>query len=78
MCKAMFFRGCIVLLGFGFAVSGGVSVIGYLNLLAMGRGFIDYLIFITRRPECYLLPIGIIMITGAIFYNDEKKSNDQI
>ncbi|MBW8350411.1 hypothetical protein K0H71_13265 [Bacillus sp. IITD106] len=74
----MLFRGIMLLLGFGFAVSGGVSLIGYLNLITMGNTIIDYLVFIARRPECYLLPIGIIMITGSIFYSDEKKSNDQI
>jgi len=74
----MLFRGIMLLLGFCFAVSGGVSLIGYLNLITMGNTIIDYLVFIARRPECYLLPIGIIMITGSIFYSDEKKSNDQI
>ncbi|MBS4198678.1 hypothetical protein KHA93_03310 [Bacillus sp. FJAT-49732] len=72
----MLFRGFMLLLGFGFAVSGGVSLIGYLNLVTMGNTFIDYLVFIAKRPECYLLPVGILMITGTIFYNDEKKSND--
>ncbi|MBS4193647.1 hypothetical protein [Lederbergia citri] len=74
----MLFRGLMLLIGFGFAVSGGVSLIGYLNLITMGNTLIDYLVFIAKRPECYLLPIGIIMITSSIFYSDEKKSNDQI
>ncbi|MCR2820991.1 hypothetical protein [Lederbergia panacisoli] len=68
----MLFRGFMLMLGFGFSVSGGVSLIGYLNLVTMGRSFSDYFFFILRRPECYLMPIGLIMIAGAIFYSNEK------
>jgi len=60
------------MLGFGFAVSGGVSLIGYLNLITMGRSFVEYLIFISKRTECYLLPLGLFMITCAIYYRNEK------
>jgi hypothetical protein len=63
----MLFRAFWLLTGFGVAVSGGVSVIGYLNLLTTGHTFKEYLNFITYRPECYLLPIGIIIITMSIY-----------
>ncbi|KAF0823079.1 hypothetical protein LIS77_07235 [Cytobacillus firmus] len=69
----MFFRAFWLLTGFGVSVSGGVSVIGYLNLLTTGHTFKEYWNFITYRPECYLLPIGIFIITMSIYlpYSNE-------
>ncbi|EFV78845.1 hypothetical protein M4D56_04870 [Cytobacillus oceanisediminis] len=64
----MLFRAFWLLTGFGISVSGGVSVIGYLNLLTTGHTFKEYLYFIISRPECYLLPIGIIIITLSIYF----------
>ncbi|MCS0672576.1 hypothetical protein NX023_15135 [Cytobacillus firmus] len=64
----MLFRAFWLLTGFGISVSGGVSVIGYLNLLTTGHTFKEYLDFIISRPECYLLPIGIIIITLSIYF----------
>ncbi|OCA84544.1 hypothetical protein A8F94_16235 [Bacillus sp. FJAT-27225] len=61
-------RGLFLLIGFGIAVSGGISVIAYLNLLAAGYTYEEYLSFIMYRPECYLLPIGISIITISIFW----------
>jgi hypothetical protein len=52
----------IFLIGFGFAVAGGVSFIMYLNLLAAGMTWTDYFSFIIGRPECYLFFIGWILI----------------
>ena len=69
----MLFRAVVLLIGFGLAVSGGVSAIAYLNLLTTGSRLMDYLNYIIKRPECYLLPIGLIMITGAIYGNVTKK-----
>ncbi|WP_346729027.1 hypothetical protein [Lederbergia citrea] len=71
----MLFRGLIFLIGFGFAVSGGVSVIAYLNLTTMGRDFREYFKFILSRPECYLLLIGLVMITVALYAEDKKNSD---
>lgn len=56
----------IFLMGFGFAVSGGVTMIAYLNFLPAGFEWIDYLFFIRDRPECYLFPVGVVMISIAI------------
>jgi hypothetical protein len=70
MCDPMMVRAVIFLIGFGLAVSGGVSFIAYLNLLTMGHSFGHYLSYIVTRPECYLLLVGILMITGAIFSRD--------
>lgn len=71
-----FFRGMVFLIGFGLSVAGGVSLIGYLNLLTTGNSFKDYLLFISKSPECYLLPIGIAMITSAVFTKDKKSEKE--
>jgi len=46
---------------------GGVSIIGYLNLLPAGMNFIDFLLFVYKRPECYMLPIGFVVMILAMF-----------
>nr|WP_202406208.1 hypothetical protein [Pontibacillus yanchengensis] len=62
----------LFLIGFGLAVSGGVTMIVYLNFLPAGFQWMDYLLFIQTRPECYLLPIGvlIILVSTFLFPND--------
>jgi hypothetical protein len=69
----MLFRVFLLLTGFGLAVLGGVSTIAYLNLLATGLGFIEYLQFISKRIECYLLPIGIVLIATSIYFPNKGK-----
>lgn len=64
----MLFRALLLLTGFTLAVSGGVSSIAYLNLLATGHDFIDYLLYITKRIECYLLAVGILIIWFSIYF----------
>jgi hypothetical protein len=66
------FRVFILLIGFGLSVSGGVTLIMYLNLLATGMSFQDYFLFISERVECYLLLAGIFLITISI-YSPQKK-----
>lgn len=56
----------LFLIGFGLAVAGGVTIILYVNLIPAGLTWIDYLMFIQTRAECYLFLLGIIMITLAI------------
>jgi hypothetical protein len=63
----MVFRLFLFLIGFGIAVAGGVSTIAYLNLLTTGHGFVEYLMFISGRVECYLFPIGVSIIGLSIF-----------
>ncbi|MFO1445544.1 hypothetical protein KDN24_20570 [Bacillus sp. Bva_UNVM-123] len=65
----MSIRVLFLLIGFGLAVSGGISTIVYLNVLSIGLDFTEYLYFIAGKMECYLLPIGIIVITLAIYLN---------
>ncbi|WP_338091699.1 hypothetical protein [Peribacillus tepidiphilus] len=75
----MLFRFFSLLTGFGLAVSGSVSSISYLNLLSTGHNYIDYLYFLVRRPEFYLLPIGLVMMVASIYFSgpfSTKNKND--
>ncbi|QHS24404.1 hypothetical protein GWK91_01335 [Virgibacillus sp. MSP4-1] len=54
--------------GFGLTVAGGVSLIIYLNIIPVGLGFVDYLIFIKDKPESYLLLVGVLIITCSCFF----------
>ncbi|WP_226037659.1 hypothetical protein [Aquibacillus saliphilus] len=56
----------LFLIGFGLTVSGGVTLITYLNFIPAGLSWLDYFIFIQGRIECYLFPIGIIILAIAI------------
>lgn len=59
-------------IGFGLAVSGGVSLIMYLNLLTTGMTFTDYIVFVSTRVECYLFLLGILVITLSIYIPRRK------
>ncbi|QDP39785.1 hypothetical protein [Radiobacillus deserti] len=56
----------LFLIGFGFAVSGGVTLITYLNFIPAGLSLTNYFLFIQGRIECYLLPIGLILMLISI------------
>lgn len=56
----------LFLIGFGLAVAGGVTIIAYMNFLPAGISWMEYLLFIKGRIECYFLPIGLILIFIAI------------
>ena len=62
----------IFLVGFGFSIIGFIYIIAYLNYLAIGYSFTEYLNFIITRIECLLALIGLILITVAIFMKGEK------
>nr|WP_246569681.1 hypothetical protein [Lentibacillus saliphilus] len=55
------------LIGFGLAVSGGVTLIAYMNFLPAGVSWLEYLIFIKDRIECYFLPVGIFLMALALY-----------
>lgn len=55
------------LMGFGLAVTGGVTIIAYLNFLPAGLPWVGYFIFISGRIECYFLPAGILIMTAVLF-----------
>ena len=50
------------LIGFGLSVTGGITIIAYMNFLPAGVTWLDYFSFISTRMECYLLPIGILIM----------------
>ncbi|GAB4073954.1 hypothetical protein GCM10028778_14570 [Barrientosiimonas marina] len=57
----------IFLTGFGLAVSGGVSIIAYMNFLPVGVTWGDYLIFLAGRPECYFFPAGLLLMALTLW-----------
>lgn len=57
----------MLLIGFGLAVAGGVSMIMYLNLLPAGYSFLDYFHFISGRLECYFFPAGVMLIAISVY-----------
>lgn len=63
----MLVRIFIFLLGYALTVIGLIYVISYLNLLAIGYNFLEYVNFIFRRIECIYTVIGIIFILSAIY-----------
>jgi hypothetical protein len=60
------------LLGFGLTTAGGVTLIIYLNILPLGVTMFDYFLFVLDRPECYLFPIGILVITLTVLNYPSK------
>lgn len=62
----MMVRLFLLLLGFGLAVAGGVTMILFLNLIPIGYDYVDYLEFIIRRPESYLLVVGLILMWASM------------
>ncbi|MEH7381701.1 hypothetical protein V7138_14660 [Bacillus sp. JJ1533] len=71
MGRAFFF-----LVGFGLAVSGGITIIAYLNLMTTGLTFVQYLQFISKRIECYLVAVGLGMIWASIYYPVKSSRRD--
>ena len=55
------------LFGFGLTVIGFVYVISYLNLLTIGYNFLEYVKFISRRFECIITLIGIIIMFLTVY-----------
>lgn len=65
--RRMVVRLFFLLVGFGLSVIGGVSLIAYLNFITLGYSYTEYFQFISERYECYLLPIGLIVIWSSIY-----------
>lgn len=64
----------LFLIGFGLAVAGGVTLIAYMNFLPAGITWLDYLLYVKTRPECYLLPIGFLFISIAITFGANSEA----
>lgn len=56
----------IFLIGFGLMVSGGVTIILYMNFLPAGISWREYFHFIAFRIECYFFPIGFLILCFVI------------
>lgn len=61
------------LLGFILMIIGITMVILYLNILSYEYNFFEYVKFITKRWECYLFFIGLIIINLSLFFKGGKK-----
>jgi hypothetical protein len=72
---AMIFRMLVFLIGFGLAVAGGITVVLYLNLLATGYSITEYFLFISKKMESYLLPVGIALIWSSIYLPYRRKDD---
>ena len=62
-----------IIVGYFFSLLGSTYIIGYLNLIQMGYNFNEYVNFIIRRPECWLLPIGSLMLAITIILKGDTK-----
>ncbi|MEN2767650.1 hypothetical protein [Ornithinibacillus xuwenensis] len=62
----------LFLIGFGLAVTGGVTLISYMNFLPAGVSWAEYFIFVSGRMECYFLPIGFLLMTFVIYTYPNK------
>jgi hypothetical protein len=58
----------LYLVGFGFSVVGGMMIITYLNIMTPERGWSEYFFYICTRSECYLFPIGILLMWGSLYF----------
>jgi hypothetical protein len=57
----------LFLIGFGLAVTGGVTLISYMNFLPAGVSWAEYFLFVSGRLECYFLPIGLLIMTFVVY-----------
>lgn len=55
------------LIGFGLSVTGGVTIIAYMNFLPVGLSYSELLSFMLTRLECYFLPIGIMIMIFVLY-----------
>lgn len=62
----------LFLIGFGFSIIGCMYIILYLNYLTIGYTIFDYLSFVSKKIECLLAVVGIILIAIAIFKKEIK------
>ncbi|WP_096270296.1 hypothetical protein [Paucisalibacillus globulus] len=62
----------LFLIGFGLAVTGGVTLIAYMNFLPAGVSWGEYFLFVSGRLECYFLPIGLLIMTFVIYTSPFK------
>ena len=61
------------LFGFGLMVLGFTYIILYLNLLSTTYNFLEYVQFISRRFECYLIFVGLFILILSLLIKGEKR-----
>lgn len=61
----------LFLIGFGLIVINFSSIILYLNLFTIGYNCLDYVNFIIRHSQIYLIVIGIIFLSISMRRRDE-------
>lgn len=64
----MIFRFFLLMIGFGFAVISGVTLIAYLNIITTGHGIHTYFKFILHQPDPYIFIFGIFLITCSLYF----------
>lgn len=57
----------LFLIGFGLSVTGGVTLIAYMNFLPAGVSWTEYFLFVSGRLECYFLPVGLFLMTFVVY-----------
>jgi hypothetical protein len=72
----MILRAFFLIFGYSLSVSGGISMIAYLNLIAAGHGYLQYITFISNRPELYLFIFGMLLIWTSIYFPISSRNND--
>lgn len=72
----MIIRIFFLIVGYSFAVSGGISLIAFLNLVTAGHGFNQYFVFISKRPELFLFIFGMLIIWTSIYFPKLSNKKD--
>ena len=60
-------------MGFGLTLVGCVYIILYINLITIGYNFSEYVNFIIRRPECWNLILGVIILLFSLPKEDKNE-----
>ncbi|MFZ4450442.1 hypothetical protein [Salibacterium aidingense] len=68
----MIVRLILLAIGFGLAAAGGISLIAYLNYIPAGLTILEYIMFIFQRSEAALLVLGLVLITGSIYWPEKS------
>lgn len=62
----------MMIIGFGLAAGGGISLIAYMNYIPAGLTLLDYLAFIFQRTEGVVFAAGLFMIAGSIYWPEKN------
>ncbi|MFD2617113.1 hypothetical protein [Terrilactibacillus laevilacticus] len=69
----MLIRLFFLMIGFGLAVSGGVTIIIFMNMLETGHNIVHYTQYIFTEGSFYLFIIGITSIWLSIYFPTHKR-----